>query len=56
MTNRFKQITAVSVTDVITGELISVVYALDDRGFAWRKVGTKDWERISGPGIGPETK
>lgn len=47
MKPRFKQISAVAVTDVMTSDLIPIVYALSEDGRVWQKIASKDWELLS---------
>ena len=46
---KFVQFQVVTITDVLTGKDLPIVYALDDRGWLWQKVGlSKSWENITG--------
>lgn len=44
---RFESITAVPITDQVTGHTISAVYAIDQTGRVWRKISLQPWQLIT---------
>ena len=41
---RFVQISTVTVSDIMTGQMIDIIYALDIRGRCWKKIARHGWK------------